>query len=49
VLPRMQNDLLDAMLAKSDRKRRRLDELRTVSNDGENLQGAGTLGAASGR
>ena len=45
VLPSMQDDLLGSTVAKGDRKRRRLDELRAVSDHGENLQGAGTLGA----
>ena len=49
VLPRMQDDFLDSLLAKSDRERSRLHELGTVSDDGENFQDAGTLGAASGR
>ena len=36
-------------LAQSDRERRRLDELRPVSDDGEHLHGAATLRAAPGR
>ena len=45
MLPRMQDDLLDPAVAKGDRERCGFDELRPVSNDRENLQGAGTLGA----
>ena len=38
VLARMQHDLLDACVAKRERHRRRLHELRAVAHDGENLQ-----------
>ena len=49
VLPRMEHDLLDPVLAQSHRKRRRLDELRPVPDDGEHLHGAARLRAAPGR
>src|SRR5207237_8988400 len=45
MLPRMQDDLLDSAVSEGDRERRRLYELRAVSDHGEDLQGAGTLGA----
>ena len=45
VLPRMQDDLVDSVITKRNGERRRLDKLRAVSDDRENLQGVGTLGA----
>ena len=45
VLARMQDDLFDSVIAKGHGERGRLDKLRAVSDDRENLQGAGTLGA----
>ena len=35
VLPGVKNDFLDTRVAQRNRQRRRLDELRPVSNDGE--------------
>jgi hypothetical protein len=41
----MQDDLVDSVLTKRNGEWRRLDKLRAVSDDRENLQGVGTLGA----
>ena len=39
VLPRVDDDLLDPALPQRHGQRRRLDELRPVSDDGEHLHG----------
>ena len=47
VLPGVDDDLVDPDQAEPDRERRTLHELRAVSDDGENLHGAGRLDARS--
>ncbi len=49
VLPGVQHDLLDLRLAERGRERCRLDELRPVSDDGEDLHAAGNTTARPGR
>src|SRR6476619_1389047 len=49
VLPRVEHDLVDPALAQSDRQGGGFDELRPASDDREDSNDGGTLGAASSR